>query len=327
MKNGLVTWQTAIILFFLVSATSLRAAQDDLEIRFKNQATVHGDTIYLEHIASFHPEGDGRIEALRHIAVASAPAPGNEYRFNRRFLNYKVGAAIPDHQEDIVLTAPAMVLVKRTAQYVSADQMAAIFKEHVLDRATWPEEDMIFERINTPDEIALPKGQLHWEVLDRGGNNYLGNIHTMIAFSVDGKQVRKASVSGRVSVTQQVIKSIRKISRGDMVSSGDVALQAENRTKLRDGIFSSLDEVLGKKALRNIPPGQTLTARMIEDPPAVKKGGRVVIVAETESIRMTTIGKALEDGRNGDEISVMNIRSGKEILTRVKGPGIVQVFF
>jgi flagella basal body P-ring formation protein FlgA len=66
---------------------------------------------------------------------------------------------------------------------------------------------------------------------------------------------------------------------------------------------------------------------MLEDPPLVEKGKRVLIRAENELIRVTTLGKVLEEGRAGDQIQVMNIGSGKVVLATVVGPGTVEVVF
>ena len=59
----------------------------------------------------------------------------------------------------------------------------------------------------------------------------------------------------------------------------------------------------------------------------VKKGKRVIIKAMNQSMQLSTLGKVLEDGKAGDQVKVMNISSGREILATVEGPGIVQVFF
>jgi flagella basal body P-ring formation protein FlgA len=66
---------------------------------------------------------------------------------------------------------------------------------------------------------------------------------------------------------------------------------------------------------------------MVEWPPMVQKGDRVIIKAENKLIKITALGKVLEDGRAGDQVKVMNISSGKEIWATVIGPGKVSVTF
>ena len=92
-------------------------------------------------------------------------------------------------------------------------------------------------------------------------------------------------------------------------------------------VLTSLEEAVGKKAVRAIQAGQPIAAQMVEDPPAVKKGSRVLVRARNDQIHVTTHGKVMEDGRLGDEVRVLNLSSGREIFATVKGPSQVEVTF
>jgi flagella basal body P-ring formation protein FlgA len=92
-------------------------------------------------------------------------------------------------------------------------------------------------------------------------------------------------------------------------------------------VLTDPEEAVGKKAVRSIQAGQSITSQMVEDPPAVKKGSRVLVRARTDLISVTTQGKVMEDGRLGDEVRVLNLSSGKEIFATVKSPGQVEVIF
>ncbi len=299
----------------------------DLEIKVLRQATVRGDSVSLGQIASFHPSGDPRVPELRGLEVASAPAPGNTLRFNRRFLNYKVGSMVAAYGDGVSLETPAALVVKRTAQVVPAERIEALFKEHILDSAPWDGEEMTIELLSTPQDIALPEGSLHWDIRENGNGDYLGNISATMTFYVDGSRVRRIPLSGRISVSGEVVRAVRPIRRGDLVQPEDVSLVRVNSTSRRHQALRDMDRAVGMRALRSIRPGQTLTARMVEDPPVIRKGSPVTIVAENEILRISTLGEALEDGRSGERIRVRNLRSGKEILSTVQGPERVSVTF
>ena len=315
-----------ILGIIILSGEIFLSASQALEIRVKEQATVQGDTIYLKDIASFYPSNDPRVGRLSEIDVASAPSPGNVLRLNKRFLNYKIGSAIAD-KDDIRLNVTGALVVERAAQSISADQFEEIFREHVMSHSPWPAKKIKFESVNTPGAIDLPAGNLHWEVLEKGNDHYLGNVAFTVNFWVDGKQIRKIPISGKISVSLEVVKAAKKISKGELISEGDLVFLSENLTGRIKNAVTSLEEVIGKRALRSIQSGQFITPRMIEDPPLVRKGKRVLIKAEDKSIRVTTLGKVLEDGRAGDEVRVINLSSGKEIFATVKGPGLVLVSF
>ena len=194
--------------------------------------------------------------------------------------------------------------------------------------ANWPQEKIIFERINTPGDIALPEGQLRWKVWKRGNSDHLGNVFLTLVFSVDEQQIRKVSISGKVCAESQVVKAVRKIGSGEEISPSDLNLAKERIDgRVPGNVFTQVEEAVGKRAVRGIQPGQWITQEIVESPPLVKKGKRVVIKAQNQFMEITTRGKVMEDGRKGDQVKVINISSGREIFGTVMGPGLVQVFF
>jgi flagella basal body P-ring formation protein FlgA len=316
----------AATLLAAMTVTVSSSTAEALEIRVKDQATVRGGTITLGDIASFTPETDPRVEMLARMDVASSPSPGNGVSLNRSFLSYKIGSSLSG-KEDIRLEIPATINVRRTANTIPGSQIERIFKDHVRTHVPWAPERLVFEKMDVPEAVALPEGKVHWQILERGSDRYLGQVALTINFFVDGKQVRNVPVSGKITVRQEVVKAARKISPGQTLGKEDVTLVAEQSSNLQRDVLTNLEDVLGKRAVRSIQPGQPITSQMTEDPPVVKKGNGVLILAQNELIRVSTRGKAMEDGRLGEEVRIMNLSSGKEIFATVKGPGVVKVTF
>jgi flagella basal body P-ring formation protein FlgA len=328
MMSAKIFLGRATIAWALTSLGSLVLAPPlpALEIKVKNQITVQGDEVYLGDIATFRPADDKRVPRLRQVEVVSSPAPGNAYRLKRRFLTYKLTSAIGE-QEDVRLKVPAAVKVHRSAQFVSRNQLEEIFRRFVLEDSPWASDKVRFERIQAPQGIALPEGELSWKVAGRGSRRHSGNIPTVVCFSVDGKEIRKVPVSGRVIISQSIVKAAGRIRSGRIIGPEDVVLAEDGHHKSPADVFSHIDAVIGKKARRNIRSGEPITGRMIEDPPVVKKGNRVLLKAENASIKVTALGRVLQDGRVGDQVRVLNTTSGREVLAVVEGPGLVSVSF
>jgi flagella basal body P-ring formation protein FlgA len=315
---------SAVLLLLFVAGAW---AGEGLEVKVREDVTVRGGTVTLGHIATFTPESDSRVDGLSRIEVASAPSPGNAVSLNRSFLQYKIGAAVSGKGDDIRLEIPPAVSVRRSASIVSSEQLERIFKEHVRTHSAWDPEKMEFEKMDVPESVALPEGKVRWEIWDRGSDRYLGHVALTINFFVDGKQVRNVPVSGKVTLRQAVVRAARKIGSGQVVSREDVQLVHEQSVQLQRDVLTVLEDAIGKKAVRSIQAGQPIGAQMLEDPPVVKKGNRVLIVAANDLIRVSTSGKAVEDGRMGEEVRVVNLSSGKEIYATVTGPGTVEVSF
>lgn len=317
---------TLTVLMFLLAAPGSSAA---LDIRVKARAAVSGETVTLGDIAAFSPEGDSRTERLKAIEIASAPAPNAEFLLKRRLLDYKLFSALSD-EKNVRLYMPDSLLIKRKGQRISRETLEEIFREHVRDCAPWPRDRLAFDRIRTPGDLYLPLGHVRWHVREkRGGTGrYAGNVLLNASFFVDERLIRKVALSGRVSVRRTLLKAARRIPRGSLITPEDMVLRDEDVAgPLEAEAIGSLEEALGKKARRTIGAGQTVTQSMLEDPPLVKRGANVVILAENAVIRVSTLGKVLEDGRRGERIRVMNLRSGEELLATVMGPGSVRVQF
>ena len=312
----------AIIISWLIALSPASG----LEIRVKEQAMVQGDTVCLGDIASFSPSDDRRVKDLSEIEISSSPYPGNTIRISERLFLYKISSSISG-MDDIEINAPKNLLVSRSAQFITAARLEEIFREYVLDHSPWPSEKLIFERISTPGEIALPEGGLQWEIQEKRNNNFLGNVSLLLDFWVDGRQIRKVPVSGRIGMSQEVVKAARRIVPGELISKEDLMLVTEERLKPDVNAVTSLEEAIGKTSVRPIQAGNVILSRMIETPPLVTKGDRVLIKAESDEIMITATGKVLEDGRSGDQVRVINVNSGKEISAKVTGPGLVEVYF
>jgi flagella basal body P-ring formation protein FlgA len=65
----------------------------------------------------------------------------------------------------------------------------------------------------------------------------------------------------------------------------------------------------------------------VEEPPAVRRGDVVSLVAEGSGLRVTTRGEVKEEGRPGQVVRVRNLSSEREILGRVVNGSTVRVEF
>ena len=78
---------------------------------------------------------------------------------------------------------------------------------------------------------------------------------------------------------------------------------------------------------RNILPGRAILRSGLAKAADVKAGDVVTIVAESDSVKLTTRGIAKKDGAIGEVIQVINVRSNKKLYAKVVDSGTVQVAF
>jgi len=296
-----------------------------LEITVKQSATVKGELIRLGDIAQFDPADDSRVSKLSLIEISSAPIPGADSTINKNLLIYKINPFISGNK-DILIRIPESLVIHRSAQIISAERLQEIFTGYIKDRSECPEGQIRFEDINTPGSIALPEGSLAWEVQGKS-SDLIGNISLTIEFRIDDRFVKKVPVSGKVSISRETIKAGRRIERGQIISADDITLANENSLQIRKDSIINKEDIIGKRAIRTIQADQTILSGMLENAPLVKKGDKVIIKAENTEFKITTSGEALQDGRTGDQVQVLNLQSGGKLFATVRGPGLVEIFF
>jgi flagella basal body P-ring formation protein FlgA len=123
----------------------------------------------------------------------------------------------------------------------------------------------------------------------------------------------------------EVVVAKTELSRGSTVTRDDLKLEKRDIARLHRGYLESLDKAIGKTVKYSVRPNQVVTPSRIDSPLAVKRNGRVTILAANSSVQVRMTGTALENGSIGQRIRVKNRSSERELEARVVGQGIVQV--
>ena len=297
-----------------------------LEIKVKEISEINGDTVHLGDIATFHPANDSRVEKIRATEIIASPAPDTFRKINKDFILYKTTSLL-NSEKDITLTVPDIISIERTAQVIGEETLTEIFRDYVMDNAPWDRNQIVIDNISSPQSLALPKGNLTWSIDVKQNNNFIGNFSMLVDFRVDGDSQRKIMLSGKISVFKDVVKALRNIKKGDIITSQDITLVSEKIKNNRNNYATSTKDLIGKRATRRIQADQPIRIGMFEVPPAIGKGDRVVIKAENNDLLITALGKALEEGCVGEQIRVLNISSGREIIATVRRTDLVEVQF
>jgi len=130
-----------------------------------------------------------------------------------------------------------------------------------------------------------------------------------------------------VVVSRQIIVAARSLRRGETITESDVTTKSVALDKRNGAGAADLASVIGMKVKREIHPGQVIKTDYLHEPPVIKRGEVVMLVAESQMLRVTTQGRAKEDGCQGDSIRVMNLASKREIFGLVGGPALIKVAY
>jgi flagella basal body P-ring formation protein FlgA len=155
------------------------------------------------------------------------------------------------------------------------------------------------------------------------GKRLLGKV--TVGVRCDGDKPWTLYVPLNVSVMSQVVVAKTELTRGSTVTREDVKLEKRDIARLHRGYLESLDKAIGKTVKYSVRSNQVVTPSRIDSPLAVKRNGRVTILAANSSVQVRMTGTALENGSIGQRIRVKNRSSERELEARVVGQGIVQV--
>lgn len=138
---------------------------------------------------------------------------------------------------------------------------------------------------------------------------------------------KKVEVTANVKIFEQVVMSRRSLPKGYTVQEKDVYVVQMDATKLPQGYISDRDFVIGKRLSRSILANRPIVESMINDSVVVKKGQRVLVVAQSPNLRITTVGEILENASVGSYVKVMNTSTRKVIRGILVEEGLVRVEF
>jgi flagella basal body P-ring formation protein FlgA len=110
----------------------------------------------------------------------------------------------------------------------------------------------------------------------------------------------------------------KNITKGEVLTEDHLAYSFQISDDLPGG-FTSMSEVIGRKAKFNLARGAVIKTRQLEIVYPVEKGKAVLVVADNSRLSITVNAIALEAGQLGDMIKVKNSTSGKILNAIVTG--------
>ncbi len=166
-------------------------------------------------------------------------------------------------------------------------------------------------------------------IVRKFGSGFKG--YQSFAFKIcSGDSVREIMVQAFVRTFENVLVAKKDLKRGKVFDSEAelfefVGFEKIETTFLRDDYIVDVGSVLGKRLKMPVRKGEVIFESYFEDLPMVKAGEKVKLIASVGSVKIETIGIAKKDGRLNDLVRVLNPESGKLLLGKVIGRGVVAV--
>src|ERR1700722_10845508 len=110
----------------------------------------------------------------------------------------------------------------------------------------------------------------------------------------------------------------RNVERGDVLKASDVV--TERRPKAEVGNDAApRGHAIGMQMRKGLRAGQALRVADLGKPDLVQRDGNVTLIYEAAGIYLTARGKAVDNGTEGDTVTVLNLQSKRTITGTVVG--------
>lgn len=136
---------------------------------------------------------------------------------------------------------------------------------------------------------------------------------------------RPLRFTGSAVPSVETVILTRPIDRGAVLKSADIVIERRPKAQVGKDALTSADLALGHSARRGMSAGQVLSKGDVQKPDMVTRDTDVTLTFEVPGILLTTRGKALDSGGEGDVINVLNVQSKRTVQGVIVGPGRVVV--
>jgi len=140
----------------------------------------------------------------------------------------------------------------------------------------------------------------------------------------NGAAAAKLRFTGTAIETVEATVLARNVERNEILKSSD--LMVERRPKAEVGSDPAVrDRAVGMQARRQLRAGQAVKTADLIKPDLVQRDQSVTLIYDAPGIYLTMRGKALDNGAEGDVVTVTNLQSKRTLSGTVSGRGQVSI--
>lgn len=132
-------------------------------------------------------------------------------------------------------------------------------------------------------------------------------------------------LSATVEQWQPIVLTSRALSKGTILGDSDIYLKTFDIKRLTSPYFTNPGELIGRAIKRSLAANQIISPNQVDKKLLIRKGDIVYIQANKGSMSVRMTGTAQQDGSLGEQIAVINNRSGKKVYGYVKSQGVISV--
>jgi len=130
--------------------------------------------------------------------------------------------------------------------------------------------------------------------------------------------------TGSAVETVEAAVLTRNVERTDLLKSSDIMVERRPKAEI-GGDAAVRESAIGMQMRRPMRAGQALRVADLVKPDLVQRDQSVTLIYQTAGIYLTSRGKALDNGTEGDVVNVVNLQSKRTVTGVVSARGQVTI--
>ncbi|MDA0661649.1 MAG: flagellar basal body P-ring formation chaperone FlgA [Proteobacteria bacterium] len=297
---------------FVLLASSAQAAP---RAYLRANVLVDGDTVKLGDVF------DGAGELADRV-IANAPRPGQTLVMEADWL-YRVARAYR------VSWRPASrldsAIIERRSQIIEPDQLHKTVTE-ALRRKHDDLGEVEIELDNRTMRLFLPFNMpARVETQSISYDSLNKRFSARVIAPDDRPGAVRTTITGYAYPVVEIPTLSRRMDRDEIIHDRDIEWKTVRVGNIDTQTITDVESLIGLSPRRPITADRAVKESEVQAPVLVIRGKPVTIALTTPTMQLTAMGKALQNGAEGDVVRVQNINSGKIITAVVVGDKRVAV--
>jgi flagella basal body P-ring formation protein FlgA len=251
------------------------------------------------------------------IAIAYAPEPGKRAFFDANWL-YRV--ANGHGLKWRPLSMKQSIQVNRKSVTIERDEIEDYIFAALIDKGADPK--MTLKLSNRLVQLHVPSSS---EATIEVTNVSYDQRTQRFSAHVSTPSSKAIRVTGRMQKMLNIPVLNRRILKNEMIMPEDIKWVKSPSKRVQNDIILHVDDLIGKTPKRGLRAGAPIRSSEVQRPILVEKGSLVTMVLKTPLMVLTSQGRAVDPGANGDVIRITNTQSKKVVQAVVTAAGVASI--
>ena len=318
--------KTLLILTVLAGVAMAQETSPQVKIYLPRSLAVQSGTLTLGEICLIRCDDEKVLRKAWVVPMGRAPFFKESLVLSRTTILARLGA-VGVNTATVVFSGALTVTLESKDQALSPDQLALAAQEFLIAKKPLP-EDRIWRLVHAPAAVTVSEPQgVELKPRLSGPNASADMVRVEVALCRQGKELAVAETVFRAEYLVQQAVAVKDIPARTKLTAEHFKVQIVAVPNKPSEEWTS---PLGMEATQAIKQDKVIGPGQVKMPTLeiiVRRDQKVKMSVEGLGFRISGLGQAMENGRPGDVIRVLNVDSQQAVACRVAADGTVHPLY